>query len=98
MSVEKFMDLSTCFISKKDEALLKNRDFPRVIYNYEQGHFIHCGNLDINAGSLDIQALQAYGMSEEFITLIKFARKKKCWFLRLDADGDDSYDFPKFVW
>ena len=94
MSVHKFMDTSTCYITLEDNDKLYEEDFPFTVISYDQGFFIYCG-----ASPFEIkEECSAFGMSPEFIALLQYAHDQDCWFIRIDADGDSSLNFPKFTW
>lgn len=95
MSIEKYMDASTCYITQEDDYKIKAWNFPRFVIPYDEGYFIHVPK-EYYEDSFTV--LEQFGMSPEFINLLKYAVKEGCWFLRLDCDGDNSYDFPKFDW
>ena len=94
MSIEKYMDASTCYITEKDSKLLLTFDFPFVVYEYESGYFVHTFHHSETLEKLG----RAYGLSEDFIALLLFAHDKDCTFIKLDCDGDDSYNFTKHNW
>ena len=92
MSFHKYMDASTRYITKEDNAILEaDVDCPVSLYEYEYGYFVHTG------GFTDKEVKEA-GFSDEFLALLTYAADNDCWFLRLDADGDDTLDFPTFEW
>jgi hypothetical protein len=98
MSIEKYMDASTCFITENDNALLEECSMftcPITVYGYDYGCFVI---IDPELEEGFDEEMREFGFSAEFIELVKFAQRQDCGFLRLDCDGDDSYDFPKFVW
>ena len=91
MSIYSYMDASTGYVTEKDMGLVTHPHAPVIAYEYEEGCFIRCSEIDR-------EELKECGFSEEFINLMEFASKEGCTFLRLDRDGDASYDFPWSEW
>ena len=94
MAIEKYMDVSTCYITEQDDAKLGYSNPPIPVYEYEYGYFVHCSGF---YGDTE-QECREFGMSDDFINLMKYAYSQGCGFVKLDADGDDTLTFPKHDW
>lgn len=95
--IDKIFDASTGHITKKDSELLLNNKkyglYPLIVYTYPEGFFVYA-LLD----SENLIATRNFGFSRELINLIKIAKKNKCKFLCLDADGTTYKELPIFDW
>jgi len=88
------LDCSTAHISKRDNNLLKKNDDtdPVTAYKNKYGYDIY-----IHEAAMDSVPLR-YGYSKEFVKLLKIARKNNCQYLKLDRDGTEYEDLPRFDW
>lgn len=94
----KCMDISTGHISEEDDKILssKRKDNPLIFFKYTYGYFIPIIALE------DIRIvkrkLKEFGYSDEFIHIIAKARKHKCDYLLIDADGTTYSDIKSYNW
>lgn len=90
------VDCSTTHITKSDCSLLEELagNFPLVVYEYEEGFFVHTPEMteDLRA------ALAQHGMSSQFIRLVDDAQAQGATYLQLDADGEVYAHLARFEW
>lgn len=81
MSIEKYLDVSTCHITQKDSELLPNDiGLPIRVVLDEYGFFVSV----LKDG---IDELKDHGFSDDFINVQKHALLNKCTYINLDRDG-----------
>ena len=107
MSVAKFLDASTGYMTKNDSLLLANieklqaikayRSRPRVI-PHEYGWWVNVqqeGDVYVD----HIAALVDAGFSASFLKVMHHARKHGCWWINFDQDGSkDLVGLRLFNW
>ncbi len=81
-------------VTENDCELIKSCGFPLVVYDYDDGYFVHCGIDETD----DEKNLRDIGMSEGFINVWKKGVEYGCWFIRLDADGLSYQELKRFNW
>ena len=107
MSIEKFLDLSTAYMTEKDSTRLREAgkgrkktpttNLPRII-NHEYGFWVNVQQ-DPEVFVDQAAALVDAGFSAAFIKVIVHARKKGCWWINFDQDGPtDLKGFRRFSW
>ena len=102
MTIAKFLDLSTKYLPFDDiKILMTHADgtMPSglIAIQHNHGYFIHV-ELDAKRAEELASELRAYGFSDAFIAVLRHARQHDCWWLNLDADGEDEDDLPTFDW
>ena len=94
---QKLIDMNMSHVSMEDDKLLttctEDDNPPIVVYDYEEGYFIH-----ISWFPEMPQVLKDYGFSEEFIHIYTRTAALGADFLRLDCDGVGYDDLPVFDW
>jgi hypothetical protein len=92
------MDISTGHITENDNKILssKIKNNPVIFYRYPHGYFITVDTLDTITTTK--QKLKDFGYSNEFVNILTQARKHKCEYLLIDADGHNYSDIPSFDW
>jgi hypothetical protein len=93
----RFLDLSIKFLTEKDAEILGCSGYPGAVNAYAEGFWVHVPVDDVK---WRYEALTEYGMSAQFIELLKFGKKNKIWFLEFDVDGNDpdNFDFERYEW
>lgn len=102
MRIQKFLDVSTAYITKQDSEILGgiasdgDKDYklrklpPRSalprVIPHEYGFIVHVDQT-LSIYQEHIRGLHAVAMSEQFIQLMHYARARRAWWLHLDADG-----------
>jgi hypothetical protein len=102
MTVAKFLDLSTKYVHFEDIKLLidhAERAVPSgmIVIKHNHGWFIHVELDPERAGELAFE-LTARGFSSAFINVLRHSREHDCWWVNLDADGEDEEGLPTFDW
>jgi hypothetical protein len=97
--IGKYLDISTKHISKKDSHLLDRTvgSNPLIVIKYDEGYFVHVDS-ETKYFHQTLTEARKFGYSKDLITILRWARSKKCWFVRLDADGTTYSDLPTFEW
>ncbi len=87
-----YLDLSTAHITKQDSILLTRPAYETnvVAYNYDEGFFV-----PISSTSEDNPVDE---FSSQFKAIYQYCRDNNINMLRLDADADQSAQFPTFDW
>ena len=101
MTIAKFLDLSTKYLPFDDIKLLmepaERVSSGLVVIEHDNGWFIHIELDSHRAGDLASE-LTAIGFSDAFINVLRHAREHECWWINLDADGEDEEVLPTFDW
>lgn len=102
MTIARFLDLGTRYITATDAALLDQRSTDGgstclIIRRHDYGWFIHVPLEPAELATLAV-ALRANGYSNAFVGVLSYASKHECWWVNLDADGEDETDLPTFDW
>jgi ssDNA-binding Zn-finger/Zn-ribbon topoisomerase 1 len=96
--IQKYMDVSTGHITKRDNMLLieackADTGNPLVAYKYQYGYWIACGsNPDY------YKSFKEYGYSENFVAIVARAQEFKCTYVQIDCDGIQYDDLETFDW
>ena len=96
--VQTVLDMSTCHVTEADTKILDKNEFdsPIVVYKYDEGYFIPIPNQVYTKGMG--KGLVKYGYSKEFANIVDICMNQKYDFLRLDCDGKEYDQLPKFNW
>lgn len=91
----KYLDISSAHISKTDSELLQeSRGI--IAFPYDEGAFVHVPS---DGGVFEDYLKDAQqGYSQAFCDLLEWAFERKCAFIRIDADGEEYPDLPRFGW
>jgi hypothetical protein len=102
--VGRFLDTSTCHITGGDSVLLDAasiylpmRKGAFVVYKYPEGWWVYVPE-DAESFKESIEGAKEEEYSKDFLNLMRTARAKKCWYLRLDADGTIYPELPTHTW
>ena len=87
--INKYLDASTGYITKKDSEKLNDSSFVHAI-PYAYSWWIYVENTDSNFWGEDCD------MSDSFIKLVWYALNNDCTWIKLDCDGDDTIDELEF--
>lgn len=102
MSVQKFLDARTSYITYEDSLkLLANPDnFPTRVISHEYGWIIHVPPWnDLREEDDDVlEQMLVAGYSQAFVTLMVYASKRDCWWINLDCDGEEVEGLLKHEW
>jgi hypothetical protein len=102
MSVEKFLDAGTSYITYEDSLkLLADPDnFPTRVITHEYGWIIHVPPWDYLKEEDNDELVQMLdkGYSHAFVILMVYASKRDCWWINLDSDGGDVEGLPQHEW
>lgn len=100
MSINKFLDLSTAYITEEDSHKLheKRISLPHVI-THKYGYFVHV-TLDKAEAANTVLQLTKDGFSKAFIDLYQYAVENECWWINFDmiAEQEEDGRFPVFDW
>jgi hypothetical protein len=97
LKTTKYVDCSNCHITKNDSEVLgqqaaitqSEHNVPdMVVYGYKYGWFI----------PLDAAYPDELGLSKEFRSLLRKCYETGAEMLRLDGDGTEHDDLPRFNW
>jgi hypothetical protein len=96
MGVEKFLGASTGYITYEDSLKLLDAPeaFPSRVLPHEYGWWISTASID----SYRLEQMKQDGYSEAFICLVKMAAGNDCWWINLDADGEDVEGLEQIEW
>jgi len=100
MDIYKYADVSTGHMKQEDSELLHDLGdarFPMSVAEYEHGFFIPLPTLEDFHDHVKADLLKA-GMSDAFCNLCEHCIKAGCFVIRLDTDGGDIEELPKFDW
>jgi hypothetical protein len=102
MTIAKFLDLGTRYITATDAALLDQASpdgglTGLIVRRHDYGRFIHVPLEPAELATLAV-ALKAHGYSDAFVGVISYASNHECWWANLDVDGEDEADLPNFDW
>jgi len=94
MPVYKYLDTSTCHVSRKTMDLLEStcgtNTFGCTVAGYEFGAFV-----SVPGSKNEIDETKA---PEDLKVVLNYARKKGCDVIRFDADADQVKGLPVFDW
>lgn len=105
MAIYKYLDVSTCHITKNDADMLtkaaNSYDFhDPIVYEYREGFFLPIMSGKGERASM-LECMDGYrekGYSSAFFKLLHYALNKRVSIIRLDADGDHIADLPENDW
>ena len=102
MTIARFLDLSTKYITFSDGMLLMNRSDPAApsdLIVFVQGHgwFVNVEMDPVVAGEL-ASILIDQGFSEAFVAVLRYAREHDCRWINFDTDGEHEEGLPTFDW
>ena len=96
MGIEKFLDASTGYITYEDSLKLLDdpEAFTTRVIPHEYGWWISTASIE----PYNLEQMKQDGYSEAFIRLMKMAAKNDCWWINLDADGEDVEGLEQNEW
>ena len=100
LSIERYWDLSTCHITKKDDELLKESPTatldPLIVHFYGEGCWLFVP-LDLELYETR-SAIIEYGYSLALLDILLYAMIFGVTFIRLDCDATIVESLTKFEW
>jgi hypothetical protein len=102
VTIARFLDLGTRYITAIDATLLDQRGTDcdmtdLIVRRHDYGWFVRVPLEPDELAALAV-ALKANGYSDAFVGVLSYASKHECWWVNLDADGEDEADLPTFDW
>jgi len=90
LEIIKILVISTCHISKQDSGVLTQQSNPLLADSFYYGWYVF---------------IPDEGEDEEHLKLVpslrpvfELARKNDCKYIRLDQDGDEVEELPRYDW
>lgn len=103
-SIQSYLDVSTGHITREDSKILDelsddsivNNYASVVVHKYPEGYWVHvCG--DDDEATVEAEKKEPR-LSPSFWKAWRKTHDLKCWFMRLDADGDFHEDLDQHSW
>lgn len=99
LEVVEVADVSTSHITEQDDHLLSEScytDCPLVVYKYEYGYFILCGEED----EIDdlCEAAKIHGFSDSLVNIVKLACMQNAKYVQLDGEGREYNELEVYDW
>ena len=92
-------EASTGHVTQQDNKLLGeagDTECPLVVYEYEYGYFIYCGEKDEIEDLC--KAAEMYGFSEDLVNLVRATCMQNAKYLQLDGEGREYGGLPVHEW
>ena len=102
-SIERALDISTIHITFQDSKILQSHAASKdlgdlIVYEKgEYGWFIYV-SLDRSDFKEWIEPMQAAGLSDDFLNIVRFAHRHKCKWIEMDRDGAQYDKLPTHEW
>lgn len=95
--IKKYLDISTAHLSYETmQKLEKNKlGYPR--YKYKFGFFMYISSKKELCSGIMTEA-QYSRLPQDFLDILRYARKKKCTLICIDQDADVSKHLPVYDW
>ena len=100
MGIEKFLDASTGHMTYEDSLKLLDDPiaFPCPVIPHDYGWWINVPGVKLWREEPIADQIREQGYSEDFISMLVFARDNCCWWVNLDCDGEFVEGLKNFDW